>query len=225
MSMKKDMILGSSYYNCPSDGAGPLRELFPRPLKISKFSDLHLVDAIVIWGGSDISPSLYYEKPIDRSGPEEPSKRDEYELAIVKHAMRNNIPLIGVCRGAQLICALAGGKLIQDVKGHECGNHEVTTSDGTTFSATSAHHQMMWPYDISHELLSWSTKRKGDIYLPSNTNHAKAMKGKPEPECVFFPQIKALCIQSHPEWESAGSFYNKWFLDQIVAKCFGKVVA
>src|SRR5438067_2150266 len=80
-------------------------------------------DGLVIWGGADISPSIYGEPVGPRTGAgHEPSFRDRTEMAAVDAAIKVGIPLIGVCRGAQLMCAMSGGKLVQDVQGH-MGSH------------------------------------------------------------------------------------------------------
>jgi putative glutamine amidotransferase len=221
--MKTDMILGYSCYNAPRGGMGPLAKLFTHPLNISRFSEIQLCDAVVLWGGSDISPSLYNEPAIRMSGPDDPSQRDLFEAAIIKEAIKHSIPIIGICRGAQLMCALAGGSLIQDVSGHNSANHAVMTYDGKEFKATSAHHQMMYPFDIEHKVLAWSKEKLSRHYHPP-IKEIK-MRESPELECVYFPTINGLGIQSHPEWEHKNSEYNDWFMNQICVHCFKEEVS
>ena len=71
-------------------------------------------DAIVFEGGSDIHPSLYNNPNTDIFVGDTPSNRDRIELGAFKHAVDQGALVIGVCRGAQLACALAGGKLVQN---------------------------------------------------------------------------------------------------------------
>ena len=72
------------------------------------------IDALVISGGDDINPSLYQgninpDVKID-------DVRDKLEIKWIKWGMVQNIPLLGICRGAQLINVVAGGTLYQDLK-------------------------------------------------------------------------------------------------------------
>ena len=67
-----------------------------------------------------------------------------------------------------------------------------------TLSATSCHHQMMYPFDVPHKMLAWSTSHQGGYY--EDDKGKVDMKDKVEPEVVFFPGIRAIAIQGHPEW-------------------------
>lgn len=157
-------------------------------------------DAVVIWGGEDIATSLYGEEGGVWTGADRYlSKRDTIERDACNAAIAKGIPIIGVCRGAQLLCAMAGGKLVQHVEGHNRGDHDVTTSDGRTIITTSYHHQMMWPYDVEHEMLAVSSKKRSRIYA-FNASNVKNSISKDEPEVVWFPKIKGLAIQGHPEF-------------------------
>ncbi|ULG70511.1 gamma-glutamyl-gamma-aminobutyrate hydrolase family protein [Marinobacterium sediminicola] len=72
------------------------------------------IDALVVGGGDDISPEHYdgdLEAPV-RSDPE----RDALEIAWIKHALEAKLPILGICRGAQLINVVLGGKLHQDLR-------------------------------------------------------------------------------------------------------------
>ncbi len=73
------------------------------------------LDGLVIGGGDDISPEHYggdMEAKV-RSDPE----RDTLEIGWIEHALEHGLPLLGICRGAQLINVVLGGKLHQDIRG------------------------------------------------------------------------------------------------------------
>lgn len=160
------------------------------------------IDALVIWGGEDISPSIYNAAVSKHTyAPSLPSRRDRIEMDACNAAIERGIPIIGVCRGAQLVCALAGGRLIQHVNGHG-GSHLMDTSEGESIMTTSVHHQMMYPYDVEHELLAWSATKRSNVYMIADDISDPEMEDKPEPEVVWFPRIKALAIQGHPEFVS-----------------------
>ncbi|ADZ71731.1 Glutamine amidotransferase enzyme [Polymorphum gilvum SL003B-26A1] len=90
-------------------GARPVRLVAPRrPYDLSGF------DGFIIGGGDDIAPDLYLaDTPVDaRIDP----ARDQMELAVLAHACPRDIPVLGICRGAQMINVHLGGSLHQDVR-------------------------------------------------------------------------------------------------------------
>lgn len=72
------------------------------------------LDAILLPGGSDIDPSHFGEEVLPENGWIEPG-RDRLELAVARLALAEGIPLLGICRGAQVINVAAGGDLYQDI--------------------------------------------------------------------------------------------------------------
>jgi putative glutamine amidotransferase len=89
------------------------------PLTLSRLEDvledaLDVVDAVVIGGGRDIEPHRYGQEPHEALGPPDPH-RDEFELELVKRALDRELPLLGMCRGIQVINVALGGTLVQDV--------------------------------------------------------------------------------------------------------------
>jgi anthranilate/para-aminobenzoate synthase component II len=161
------------------------------------------VDALVIWGGEDISPSIYGEKASKMCGADNTmSERDRLETSAVLEAIDRDIPIIGVCRGAQLACAVAGGRLAQHVDGHG-GNHRMETFDGRSLITSSVHHQMMIPFGVDHQLIAWADKPRSQRYIKGDDSNDEEMAARGiEPEIVWFPKIKALAIQGHPEFHS-----------------------
>ena len=76
---------------------------------------LDRLDAILISGGNfDIHPSYYGEKPIRALGLIK-EERTEFELELVDSALAQNLPLLGICGGAQAINVALGGSLYQDI--------------------------------------------------------------------------------------------------------------
>ncbi|AMB99374.1 hypothetical protein AWM75_04930 [Aerococcus urinaehominis] len=72
------------------------------------------LDGLVLSGGTDVSPQMYEETPlpkIDRIDP----LRDQREIALVKAAFAKKIPVLGICRGFQLVNVILGGSLYQDL--------------------------------------------------------------------------------------------------------------
>lgn len=158
------------------------------------------VSAVVFWGGQDIHPSYFKEgKHLRSQAGSGPTNRDIFEWKAMNYCKINHIPMIGVCRGAQLMTAFAGGKLISHVDGHHA-SHNMVTSEGEIISTTSCHHQMMYPFDIEHEILAHSEYGLSKTYENGRNEQMHVMQGKSEPEVVFYPGINGLAIQGHPEW-------------------------
>lgn len=185
------------------------------------------IDAFILWGGTDIHPSLYNEKMHRTSGApvDGPSPRDVFEWNALKYCKANNIPTIGICRGAQMQCAFAGGKLFQDVTGHQNGHHLMVTTDGEEMSTTSAHHQMLDLRHTNHELLAWSKHNLSRIYYGSSHIPDAFPRNEDfkEPEVVYFPDIKGLAIQGHPEWAKEDSAFVKYCLALVQEYLFDEV--
>ncbi len=68
------------------------------------------LDGIIIGGGDDIDPALY-----GGEGPAQNAARDELEVHYIRFALEKHIPLLGICRGAQLLNAVLGGSLYPDI--------------------------------------------------------------------------------------------------------------
>lgn len=72
------------------------------------------VDGLLLTGGGDLDPSFWGEKIIPESGV--PSLlRDKYDITLVQLARRYSLPILGICRGMQVINVAFGGSLYQDI--------------------------------------------------------------------------------------------------------------
>jgi len=114
----------------PDDGA--LED--PDPL-------LERIDALLLAGGADVDPASYGAKPHPETGGTWP-ERDRFELAMTHRALERDMPVLGICRGMQMLNVACGGTLEQhlpDVVGHEdhrhtpgtFGDHEVRLEPGS----------------------------------------------------------------------------------------------
>lgn len=160
------------------------------------------LDALIIWGGEDISPGIYNHPVSSYTGAISTlSRRDNIEVDAARRCIELGIPLIGVCRGAQLLCALAGGHLIQHVNNHGI-SHLIATNDGRKIMSSSVHHQMMYPFGVEHELLAWAEPSRSTTYVVKADQQQDDMVDQKEPEIVWFPKIKGLAIQGHPEFHA-----------------------
>ncbi len=72
------------------------------------------VDGLVFTGGVDVDPRLYNERPSPRLGRINPVL-DKMEIWLARRALDARKPLLGICRGCQIVTVAAGGTLIQDI--------------------------------------------------------------------------------------------------------------
>jgi putative glutamine amidotransferase len=75
---------------------------------------LETVDGVLLTGGGDVDPALYGEDRHDSVEDAEPG-RDEFEIDLARRAMDADVPLLAICRGAQVLNVAAGGTLVQDI--------------------------------------------------------------------------------------------------------------
>ncbi len=75
---------------------------------------IHRIDGLLLTGGGDISPLLYGENPIKELDCFS-LERDEFEIRLFKRALEKDIPVLGICRGLQVMNVALGGTLYQDV--------------------------------------------------------------------------------------------------------------
>jgi putative glutamine amidotransferase len=98
---------------------GAVPQLLPTPAAVVRADDLLAgVDALVLQGGSDVAPESYGETPIRPEWAGD-RVRDRYETELVHAAMALDRPVLGVCRGLQMLNVIFGGSLLQDI-GTQC---------------------------------------------------------------------------------------------------------
>ncbi len=172
---------------------------------------LNEVDGILLTGGGDVDPVFYGQDRHPLTDDAEPG-RDEFEIDLARRAMAEHVPLLAICRGAQVLNVAAGGTLVQDIpsaveselshsikepKNLEC--HDVDVVAGSKLSVAlgarlnsacscrvnSRHHQ--------------SVGRPGDGLIVSARATDGVIEGIEKPDAVF-----CVGVQWHPEnfWQS-----------------------
>lgn len=220
--------LYSAYY---SDSGFPFHKLLPDPSDTNAVvqvnSALEINDksaALIVWGGADINPKLYNHPESARTYPG--GKRDWVEWDMMQHAIKIGIPIIGVCRGAQMACAAAGGYLIQHVDNHGGYGHTVNTVEGYQFRVNSIHHQMMYADEtVDHELLAWSSTPQSPKYIYKKDEEFVPPADWKEPEFYYFPKIKGFAIQWHPEAMPENCPATNYVLEKIRERVNQEVTA
>lgn len=179
------------------------------PLLIPSYQDADNLEAIcsrldglLLSGGCDIDPARYGEEPIAACQAPEP-ERDELELALAAWALDAAVPILGICRGMQLLNVACGGTLVQDLATQqpEAERHDHAATGRTyrahgirlhehshlseilgaaPYTVNSLHHQAVARAGESVEIVGWS---------PDGVAEAMEVDGHPF----------ALAVQFHPE--------------------------
>ncbi|MFE9031031.1 gamma-glutamyl-gamma-aminobutyrate hydrolase family protein [Streptomyces iakyrus] len=150
------------------------------------------LDALVIAGGPDVEPVRYGAEREERTGPPAPD-RDAWELALIDAALAAGVPLLGICRGMQLLNVALGGTLVQHIDGHAevvgvFGGHAVKPVPGSLYAGVVPEETFVPTYH--HQAVD----RLGEGLIPS----AYAADGTVE--AVELPSSDwVLGVQWHPE--------------------------
>lgn len=160
--------------------------------------DMGKCDFLMLTGGGDIDPKYYGHKKSVRTSDWGCTGRDELEFKLLEFAMEKDMPVIGICRGAQWLTVIAGGSLIQHVTGHMSGYHNMHTEDGLTLQTSSLHHQMCNLSGLEKILFAWSSNLSS-MYLGDGDSVLFPKGLTKEPEVFYLPQVRGFCVQGHPE--------------------------
>ena len=130
---------------------------------------LDLVDAVIFSGGHDISPFRYQEEPhakLEEICPE----RDQFDFMLYRLAKERSLPILGICRGYQLMNVAEGGSLYQDLSQKESESLKHSQGHGPSIPT---HSVKIFPGTKLHQILG-----KEDIKV--NSFHHQALKRVPD---------------------------------------------
>ncbi len=140
-------------------------------------SAVDVIDGLIMTGGEDIAPSYYGEEPHPKLG-EVDTLRDTYDIYLLRKAVSEGVPVLGICRGEQLINVAFGGTLYQDIPSqHPSGikhnqeesgripTHAVTIVPGTDIAGITGigeymvntfHHQAVKDLAPGFRIAAWA---------------------------------------------------------------------
>ena len=129
------------------------------------------VDGLLLSGGGDIDAGRYGDESTACADVD--PERDELELAIARAAIERDLPVLGICRGFQVLNVVRGGKLVQDVPGHRPeereglvehhglrpleGSRLAAASGGGAITVNSRHHQAVTEEVLGEGLVPTAT--------------------------------------------------------------------
>lgn len=182
-----------------------------------------LCDGILFTGGQDIAPSLYNEEKSINCGIS-CELRDSMESIVLKQAMYRNKPILGICRGIQIINVLLGGTLYQDLPSEINSRIE---------------HHMTRPYDKIQHTVSIKEgtplfELLGKSSIGVNSYHHQAIKQLADNlvcmaesedglvEAIVAPDYKFLwAVQWHPEFSYKSDINSQLIFQKFLETCLG----
>lgn len=196
-------IVSSTYVAKIRAAGGMAMGLIPDP-RVTDEPDLILdrVDALMLIGGVDLEPATYGKVKTDRTEATAPD-RDEFELALTRGALRRDMPILGICRGMQVLNVATGGTLHEHLR--DVGYVEHRPAPGRIDSATF--------HEVVVEPDTWAASMIGSGVQTVNSHHHQGVdvlgdgavitaRALPDglPEALEWPHYRyALGVQWHPE--------------------------
>jgi putative glutamine amidotransferase len=171
------------------------------------------VDGVLLTGGGDVDPAFYGEERHPAIEDAEPG-RDEFEIDLARRALSQDVPLLAICRGAQVLNVAAGGTLVQDIptlapsaiahsvkEPKDRPSHDIKVENGTHLSRAlgSASSASSCSVNSRHHQ---SVGRPGEGLIVSARASDGVIEGIEKPDARF-----CVGVQWHPEnfWRS-GTF-------------------
>lgn len=171
-------------------------------------------DLVVFVGGADVNPAYYDQKQIKETGTPDIA-RDAFERLVFEECVKLDIPMLGICRGAQMLHVLNRGELYQHVDNHGGTPHMIYDIDeDVRVEATSLHHQMM-KHNDRMDLLAVTEKPVATIFKDGKGEYKQTDNEESiiEVEACYYHDTKCFLVQGHPEVGSP--LYRSWVLHKL----------
>jgi putative glutamine amidotransferase len=184
--------------------AGGLAVMLPPDETLERDPDevLDLLDGLILAGGADIDPATYGAPPHPETRGTVP-ERDGFEVALARRALARDVPLLGICRGMQLMNVATGGTLLQHLP-ESHGHHEHRRTPGTFDGAD---------HDVRLSDGSLAARATGEVLHGTKSHHHQGVDRIGDgfevtgwslidelPEAFEAPERRfALGVQWHPE--------------------------
>ena len=203
--------------------AGGLPVLFPPQCPEARVI-LSRCDALVLTGGGDISPD-FYGAPCGNSTHAVHRDRDAAEIALAREAIARGIPVLGICRGLQIINVALGGDLLQDLP----------TSIGTRICHRNAEHDpvlhevIVLPDTLLRGIVGQDTLEISSWHHQAIANMAPALRINAIAEdgvieAVDMPDNPdVFAVQWHPEHTAAGDPHQQALFAWLVQRAARRV--
>jgi putative glutamine amidotransferase len=170
---------------------------------------LERFDALVLHGGGDVDPRRYGQQPIAEQLYGIVDEHDSVELAVTRAALAVDMPILGICRGMQIVNVVMGGTLVQDIgsEDHWHATHPVQVVAGSRLAKALGGEQAAACHSVHHQSI-------GQIGQ-GLTLVGTAPDGMPEAMEVDDASW-VVCVQWHPEDTAANDPQQQGLFDELV---------
>lgn len=211
---------GLTYARAVARSGGVVNTVAPLAEYVERVADLVAgVDGVLLQGGGDIDPARYGETRRSDAVYGIVAAHDDFEIAVVRETVRQDKPLLAICRGHQVLNVALGGTLhldlgdvLDDRESHWDTYHEITLVAGSRVATAmrttsprrshSFHHQALRV--VADDLTVTGTATDGVIEAVEHRT-ARWIVG----------------VQWHPEDDAHDADHQQWLFDAFVAQCGG----
>lgn len=205
---EQEAVLLSRSYVEAVQSAGALALMLPPDQRLVEEPEeaLEMIDGLMLAGGADIDPAIYGVERHPQTVETVP-ERDRFEIALARAAIERDMPVLGICRGMQLINVAYGGTLLQHLP-ERFGHHEHLRVAGTFDGAD---------HDVDLVEGSLAARAAGETHHATKSHHHQGVDRLGEglaitgsstmdglPEAIEMPDRRfVLGVQWHPEADAA----------------------
>lgn len=221
------VLKGKHVYILPGAFYGSIVSMFAA-FGFVRAEDVVSADLVCFTGGVDVDPGLYGQKVLPVT--QDPDiRRDAFEKKIYHECIALDKPMVGICRGAQFLHVMNGGKLWQHVTGHSGQDHIIYDLDeDARILSTSIHHQMLQKHD-GLDIIAITKETISRVFIDEKTTIQLSDKvlnddsfAEIEIEAGAYKKTNCFFVQGHPE--VGGWLYKTWFFHKIAEHLFPAVV-
>ena len=211
--MKKILVAGTA--ETTENYAAVLKHLGAEPVVSLHPESVYSFDGLLLPGGGDICPSFFHQPVIDTRKPDPDLDRAQFH--ILYQFFHAHKPILGICKGMQMINVFFGGDLKQHLETEDCHQwngsdqwHETTAKDhsllaglyGKHFQVNSAHHQSIGQIGVDLEVIQTS-----EDCVPEALCH------KQLPICGVQWHPERMCLAHKKYGTVDGTVLFRWFLN------------
>ncbi|MEH7393226.1 type 1 glutamine amidotransferase [Bacillus sp. JJ1503] len=174
--------------------------------RLNDFLNSFDIQGIILSGGNDISPVLYGGNPsISKNVSFE---RDKTEIGLINYGIEQNIPILGVCRGMQMLNVFFGGKIEQDLK--SIGENHIIQSH-----PISMVNNIFNEWNECYECNVNSYHNQGILIENLGEDLEVLYKTNILVEALYHKKLPIIGIQWHPEREKTITKLDKYIFDYL----------
>lgn len=196
---------------CVRDAGGDSISVEPWDLeKVDDFLNEGAIDGLLLTGGGDVDPRLYGVKRPHKRVYGVDEERDVVELVALDRAYELDIPVLGICRGSQIMNVWANGTLVQHVGGHAGGEHPVAAFKGTNLRRAFGE-RMARVVSLHHQVVG----------EPGQGFRVVAKSHDGHPEAIESTDGRMMGVQFHPEMASSRAYARgifRWLVEEAGAR-------